>query len=286
MKKSTHPFLQLLVMLAMSLGMLLIVSTVPAVLTMAGSGFVSSTPGILLTQAVTQLTTFLVPVLLMTYIYYRDSQREYYRLDFSFGKWGYALAGVVVLLLLLPAIDWLTVWNNGWNLGRVGEWLRSVQDMTEGLVQQMMSTSTVGGLLANLLVVALIPAVCEEVFFRAGIQNLLQRWFKNGHAAIWVTAVIFSLGHGELFSFMPRLLMGAVLGYLYVYGGSILPNMLAHFVNNAIVVVTYWLSARGIVDFDPEAPLAVNETLTACCALAAVGIMYSTFLMPTKKNSL
>ena len=259
-------------MLAMALGMLLITSTVLAVLTMAGVDVMSSTASILLTQV-----SFLLPVLLMTFIYYRGRQREYYRLDFSGPKWGNALAGVVVLLLLLPAIDWLTVWNDSWNLGRVGEMLRSVQDMTEGILKQMTDTSTVGGLLANLLLMALIPAVCEEMFFRAGMQNLLQRWFKNDHAAIWVTALIFSLAHGEVFAFMPRFLIGAMLGYLYVYGGSILPNILAHFVNNAIVVVVYWLVARGVLDIDPEAPLAVGETLTACCTLAAIAVFGVTF---------
>ncbi len=263
-------------MLAMSLGMLLIASLTDVVLAALGVD-VMSRPVLMWSQALTQLLTFLVPVLLMTLIYYRGRQREYYRLDFSGRAWGNALAGVVVMVLLVPAIDWLTVWNDSWNLGRVGEMLRSLQNMTEGIMEQLMSTSTVGGLLANLLVVALIPAVCEEVLFRAGIQNLLQRWFKNGHAAIWVTALVFSLVHGEVFSFMPRFLMGAVLGYLYVYGGSILPNMLAHFVNNAIVVVVYWLVARGVLDIDPEAPLAVGGALTACCTLAAVAVFGVTF---------
>ena len=268
--------MQLLVMLALSLGMLLVASLPEVVLVAAGVD-VMSRPAVMWIQAFTQLLTFLVPVLLMTLIYYRGRQREYYRLDFSGGKWYYALVGVVSLLLLMPAIDWLTVWNDSWNLGRVGEMLRSLQDVTEGLVEEMMSTTTVGGLLVNLLVVALIPAVCEEVFFRAGIQNLLQRWWGarpwGTHVAIWVTALVFSLAHGELFSFMPRFLMGALLGYLYVYSGSLLPNMLTHFFNNAFVVVAYWLVARGVLDIDPEAPLAVGALLTACCTLAAVAVL-------------
>lgn len=268
--------MQLLVMLALSLGMLLVASLPEVVLTVAGVDIMSRS-AMMWTQAFTQLLTFLVPVLLMTLIYYRGRQREYYRLDFSRSKWNYALVGVVSLLLLMPAIDWLTVWNDSWNLGRVGEMMRSLQNMTEGVVEQMMSTTTVGGLLVNLLVVALIPAVCEEVFFRAGIQNLLQRWWGarpwGTHVAIWVTALIFSLVHGEIFSFMPRFLMGALLGYLYVYGGSLLPNMVTHFFNNAFVVVVYWLVARGVLDIDPEAPLAIGGALTACCTLAAVGIL-------------
>ena len=290
MKKSTHPLLQLLVILAIALGALLVASLITAPFLVL-SGGTMSTSTVLWTQAVTQLLTFLLPVVLMTIIYYRGRQREFCRLDFSGPKWGNAFAGVVVLLLLLPAIDWLTVWNDSWNLGRLGELLRSLQEVTEGLVEQMMNVDTVGGLLANLLVVALIPAVCEEAFFRVGIQNLLQRWLSADgrrpwgvHLAIWLTAIIFSLGHGEVFAFMPRFLMGAVLGYLYVYGGSVLPNMLAHFVNNALVVVLYWLVARGVLDIDPEAPLQCGATLTVSCSVAALLLFVVTFVKRLKTS--
>ena len=274
MKKSTHPLLQLLVMLAMALGMLLISSIITTPMMLIDA---TSRPMILIAQSLTQLLTFLEPVVLMTVIYYRTSMREYLRLNFSGRHWYYALAGVVATLLIIPANDWLTTWNDSWNLGRIGELLRRLQDATEGVVESMMSTDTVWGLLGNLLVVALIPAVCEEVFFRAGIQNLLQKWVKNPHLAIWLTAIIFSLGHGEVFSFVPRFVLGALLGYLYVYGGSLLPNMMAHFVNNAILVVLYWLMARGVVDIDPEAPLQVDWALTALCTLAAIAVLAATF---------
>lgn len=280
----------MLVMLAMALGLMLVATLVTAPLLVLSGGTLS-TPALLVVQAVTQLLTFLVPVLLTTLIYYRGRQREFYRLDFSGPKWLLGLAGVVVMLLLIPVNDWLTVWNDSWNLGRLGELMRSLQEQTEAILQQLVAVDTVGGLLANLLVVALIPAVCEEVFFRAGIQNLLQRWISADgrkpwgvHVAIWLTAILFSLGHGELFAFMPRLVMGATLGYLYVYGGSLLPNMLAHFVNNALVVVLYWLVARGVLDIDPEAPLQAGLELTVCCTVAAVALFVVTFTKRMKTS--
>lgn len=272
--------MQLLVMLAIALGMLLVSSIITAPFLLADA---SSRPVILIVQSITQLLSFLVPVVLMTVIYYRGRQREYYRLDFSGRRWYLALVAVVATLLLVPTIDWLTTWNDSWNLGRVGDALRTIQNATESIVENMMKTDTVAGLLGNLLVVALIPAVCEEVFFRAGIQNLLQRWVKNPHVAIWLTAILFSLLHGEVFAFMPRLLLGALLGYLYVYGGSLLPNMMAHFVNNALVVVLYWLVARGVLNIDPEAPLRVDWALTVLCSLAAVALLWVTFFGKRKK---
>ena len=269
-------------MLAIASGMLLFSSMLSVPFIVMGREM--STTDILWIQGITQLLSFLVPVILMTIIYYRGRQREFCRFDFGGRKWLYGLVGVVIILLIIPVNDWLTTWNDSWDFGRVGELLRSLQEQTEGILEQIMGADTVGGLLANLLVVALIPAVCEEAFFRAGIQNLLQRWFSADgrkswgvHLAFWLTAIIFSLGHGEIFSFMPRLVLGLILGYLYVYGGSVLPNMLAHFVNNALVVVLYWLVARGVLDIDPEAPLHVGLELTVCCTAAAIALFCVTF---------
>lgn len=277
-KKSAHPLMQLLVMLAMALVMLIVASLFSAAFLMEGP---LSRPAMLEVQAVTQILTFAVPVLAMTLIYYRGQQREYYRLDASGHTWLMALAGIVVMLLVVPLNEWLTQWNDGWDLGKVGETLRSLQDTSEGLVEQMFSTTTVGGLVSNLVVIALVPAICEELFFRAGIQNLLQRWLRNPHVAIILTAVIFSLGHGEIFAFMPRFVLGALLGYLYVYGGSLIVNSVAHFTNNAIVVVLYWLVARGTIDIDPAAPLEVGTLLIVCCTLAALLLFIVTFKRTT-----
>ena len=141
----------------------------------------------------------------------------------------------------------------------------------------MLDVTSVSGLLFNLLVVAVVPAVCEEAFFRVGIQNLMHRWTGNIHAAIWITAALFSVVHFEAYSFMPRFLMGALLGYLFVYGGSFVVNASAHFVNNAVVVALYWLSARGIIGIDMASPLGLNPMVTICCTLAAVVLFVVAF---------
>ncbi|MCR5445953.1 MAG: CPBP family intramembrane metalloprotease [Bacteroidales bacterium] len=291
MKKSTHPLMQLLVMLALALGLMLVATIISVPFIFAGGGHLSTT-SMLWVQSITQILTFAVPVLLMTTIYYRRREREYYRFDFSGRKWFYALVGVVIMLLMTPLIEWLTEWNDLWQLGALGDLMRKLQEQTEAVIEQMITADTVGGLVANLLVIAVVPAICEELFFRAGIQNLLQRWISADgrkpwgvHVAIWLTALIFSLAHGEVFAFMPRFIMGATLGYLYVYSGSLLPNMLAHCVNNAIVVVLYWLVARGVLDIDPEAPLHFGTVLTVACTLAAILLFYVNFLLPGRKSS-
>lgn len=238
-----------------------------------------NTTEVLLYNVLVQLLTFALPVLLVTWMYYRGSQRAFYKLDFSRRSWLLALAGIVLLFLLVPLTDWLAVWNDHWHLP--GAWealerrLRDTGQQSEQVVESFMKGNHP---LLNLFGLALVPALCEELFFRAGIQNLLQRWFKNGHAAVWVTAAVFSLAHGEVFAFLPRLLLGALLGYLYLYGRSLVINVTVHFVNNAIIVVAYALLAGGGSEFDPSAPLAVPALLVVACSLAALALFYVAFL--------
>lgn len=274
MKSFTHPFFHLLVLALLTLVLFAVATFGGVVLGVALPVDGGSTDGFLFRQALAQVLVFAVPVWCMTWLYYRDDWRGFCRFDLGGRRWLLALAGVVVLLLLVPLTDWLSVWNDGWHLPAgledVERRLREMGQTSQDIVGQMIKG---GNLWVCLFCVALVPAVCEELFFRVGVQNLLQRWFKNVHVAVWVTAALFSLAHGEVFAFLPRFLLGGLLGYLYVGGRSLVVNMTVHFVNNAVVVLLYALPTS----IDPTAPLAVGWELTLCCTLAAVAVMVSTY---------
>ena len=290
MSKTKNPMMHLLVMLAGALLLTLVVSFPMALLPFVGVDITSRGMTLLL-QAIVQPITFLIPVLYVLYRYYRDERREFCRADLSLGRWCQAGVGIVIVVLLAPFTDWITEWNNAWDLGLFGEVMRRVQDQTEGTLDTVMKTDSLGGMMVNMLVIALIPAVCEELFFRVGMQNLLERWmtgnYEGGkcrrypsiwqHVAVWVTAMVFSLFHGEIFSFMPRFVMGLLLGYLYIYGNSIVVNVVAHFFNNALVVLMYWLSQRGVLSIDPEATMGFPALVTVSCTAASLILFYVTF---------
>lgn len=269
--------MHLLVLAMLSLA-LMVMSVVIGVALGVPDGSESGTRSLFVVwNAITQVFTFGLPPVIVARMYYRDEVRSFLRFDVSGRNWLLGLAGVVVLMLLMPLTDWLSVWNDGWHWS--GMWeavereLRRVGEMSQTMVELTLRECHP---LLSLLCVALVPAICEELFFRAGVQNLLQRWFKNVHVAVWVTAALFSLAHGEVFAFLPRFLLGALLGYLYVGGGSLVVNVLVHFVNNAIVVILFWLAAPES-GFDPMAPLGVGWTVTLACSLAAVMLMVVTF---------
>lgn len=158
---------------------------------------------------------------------------------------------VCIMLLSLPLSGWLEEVNlqmtfPEW-MGGVEDWMRAKEDQAKRLTESLIKTSEVSSMLANIIVLAAMPAVCEEMYFRAGLQQAViddtTRIRKFGAAL--VAAFIFSAVHLQFFGFLPRFVLGAELGFMLIATGSVWGAMLAHFVNNAIAVVGGFMEARG-----------------------------------------
>jgi hypothetical protein len=93
--------------------------------------------------------------------------------------------------------------------------------------------------LANLVVVSLVPAIVEELFYRRFLARALQG-IMGLHAAVWVSAIAFSYLHFEWEGFLQRILMGALFGYLYLYSGDLKASIVVHALNNLLYVL--WMS--------------------------------------------
>jgi membrane protease YdiL (CAAX protease family) len=160
------------------------------------------------------------------------------------------------MLFAMPLINWLSELNQQMHLPasfhHIEVWMKNSEDKAAKLTEAFMNTTSVKGLLLNLFVVAFMAAVSEEIFFRGIVQNVLGECFKNVHIAVWTGAILFSAFHMQFFGFFPRMIMGAFLGYLYLWSGSLWPSMLAHFVNNGIATLLFWLNKRGIISEGAE----------------------------------
>lgn len=160
---------------------------------------------------------------------------------------------IVLIMFTAPGvINIVNEWNQSIvfppSLKTIEDAMRSSEEIAKAQTDAFLSTTTITGLLLNILIVGMIAALGEEILFRGILQNLFWKWTKNIHLAIWIAAFIFSFIHFQFFGFFPRLLLGALLGYLYYWSGSLWANIFAHFVNNAASVVAYFLLQRGAID--------------------------------------
>lgn len=103
-----------------------------------------------------------------------------------------------------------------------------------------------GDYLISIVIMAFLPALCEEALFRGGLQNYLTRSTRKPWLSIIIVSVLFSAMHLSYYGFLSRLFLGILLGLLFEYSGRLWLSFAAHFFNNAIVITfMYWQAQQG-----------------------------------------
>ncbi|HTH57680.1 MAG TPA: CPBP family intramembrane glutamic endopeptidase [Cyclobacteriaceae bacterium] len=186
---------------------------------------------------------------------------------------------IVVMLAFLVADSAIIEWNQGVHLPgflkSFEDWARATEDDLARITKQLTQFQSVGDFLIGFVVVAVVAGVSEELLFRGIIQSELYRGTKNIHVAIWASAFLFSAIHFQFFGFVPRMLLGALFGYLYYWSGNIFVPMFAHLVNNGFLVIMIYLNQLGVIKVDVESTDAVAPwPVVAAFAVLSVGLIY------------
>jgi membrane protease YdiL (CAAX protease family) len=149
--------------------------------------------------------------------------------------WFNFVGAILLILLVAPFITWLSEINQQLSLPpAIENMFRPAEEYAKQLQQLLMKVDTGSDIAYTLIVIAFIPAVVEEFFFRGCLQNFVRICFYNSHISVIFSALIFSGFHNQLYSFVPIFVMGLVLGYLYLFSGSIWVPILGHFSFNAL----------------------------------------------------
>jgi len=235
-------WVKLLVTLLIPLFLLCLTSVIWALIIEAAGVDVTSLNVERAVQFISSVITFIVGGVSVAYLIFENPKEELMMSSWGGGK-NY-LYGIIALLALLPIVGVLNEWNQGISfpdaLAPLEQWMREAEDAAAELQERFLSGTSYLDLIINIVIMAITPAICEELLFRGVLQNLLEIWFKNAHIAVWVAAIIFSAIHFQFYGFLPRMVLGAALGYLLVYGKSLWLPIVAHCVNNSLAVITAW----------------------------------------------
>ena len=220
-------------------------------------------------QLIQTAALFLLPPFLMAFLWAKQPL-EWLKLKSE--TRGYGLWAIFLMLMALPAINLVGYFNQQMSLPAflepLEQWMKTSEESAARLTEQFLNVSTYGGLIINILLMALLPAVAEELTFRGVLQNLfevkdetLKKKGNRVHIAIWCSAILFSAIHMQFYGFLPRMLMGALFGYALVWTGSLWIPILMHFTNNAMAVILYFLAIRSGWDMDKVDTIGTNDTL-------------------------
>lgn len=197
---------------------------------------------------------FVLPSLLLAHLF-SPNIFKYLKLNTVPYPQGIILA-ISIIIVSSPFINILGEFNSNMSLPEflsgIERWMRESEDSANHITELFLKTSTTMGLLVNILMIAIIPAVGEELLFRGIIQRIFSEWTKNYHWGIWISAIIFSALHLQFYGFIPRVILGASFGYLLAWSGNLWFPVIAHFINNAVAVFAYHFYNKGIINIDPD----------------------------------
>ena len=192
------------------------------------------------------LGIFLFPALLIAVII---SKNPFSFLGFNKTPFRILLLSIVLVIVSLPSINLLASLNAKIPMA---QWMIDMEMAAQNAVKALLSTNSTKVMLLNFFMVAILPAVAEELLFRGVIQKFLCNGLKNTFWGVLLTAIAFSAIHMQFQGFIPRLVLGLLFGYLYVWSKSIWVPITVHFVNNGLAVIVYYLIERGNIPSQAE----------------------------------
>lgn len=205
-------------------------------------------------QVLQGISLFIIPAFFAAYLFSGNAV-DYLRLGQAApAKW----FGAVLLLMILavPCINLMGALNEmisfPESLSGLEQKLKAYEESAQQTIRLFLDVDHPGGMFFNILMMAVLPALGEELIFRGMLQKILIRWSGNVHAGIIIAGLMFSLIHMQFYGLFPRWLLGIMFGYLLVWSGTLWLPIFAHFVNNCMAVVFSYLVRKGIVPEEIE----------------------------------
>ncbi len=227
-------------------------------------------------QLFSAIGIFIVPPILFGWIVYKKPLASLSLKSFSKPiNW---LSVLVLMVVSMPFMTWLVEFNEQLVLpdflAPLEAWMKQSEQSAEALTKVFLTFNGLGSFVYIMVIVAVVPAIGEELLFRGVLQKIMVGWFKNYHVAIWVTAILFSALHMQFYGFLPRMLLGALFGYVFYWSGSLWLPILGHFINNGSVVMLSYLYPEmmentEITLFDSE----MNLIASIVSAVLVVGLL-------------
>lgn len=235
-------------------------------------------------QVVQAIGLFIIPPFIISYLFYGKTSSSLY-LNKSINSPTLLLV-LVLMFSAGPFINFIGLLNSNMSLPEwmagIEQWMKDAEENAALITEAFLDVKTIPGLAFNIFMIALLPAIGEELLFRGVIQRIFTNMTKNYNWGIWISAILFSALHMQFYGFVPRVLLGAMFGYLLVWSGSIWLPIIAHFLNNAIAVVAIFLINNELLS--PEFEELGSNSDSYYMAAFSLGLTLVFMLMIKRQN--
>ena len=234
------------------------------------------TPAVLkYVQLILATFVFIVPANAYSHLF---SDNTFVFFEFKKPNLVFLFFAALLWLFTLPIISFLADINNKiafpTSFAGLENSFRLAEARAENATRFLLNITSLSGLMVNLLVIAVVAAIAEELIFRGIIQKLLFEQSKNIHLAIWLTALVFSLFHLQFFAIIPRIVLGAALGYTFYWSKSIWVPIFFHFINNASIVLAIYLYQQKMITTDPNEITFFPNSVLFVAFICSIAMIY------------
>ncbi len=225
-------------------------------------------------QAMYSIGLFIVPCFVFLKLA-QQSSFEFLKMNF-FPTMVSLLIVFGIMLVVQPLVELTGKWNAAFPFPEsfgIADWVKQAEEQGEIVTKAFLKADNIGVFLLNVLIMALLPALGEEIFFRGMIQQYITKAVKNVYIAIVITAIIFSAFHFQFMGFLPRMLLGIILGCIFVWSRNIWLVVFAHFLNNGAAVTLDYLNQRGIINEEQLESVASDNVSVVLLSLVLLGML-------------
>lgn len=274
-----HPFLKIFILVALlGAGTLLasvcmvviallqgidITEFIKVVLSGEGEFPMSLLRGMLWVQAI---AGFILPAFMFSWICYRKQWLKYFELATTPAILALVFA-IIALFAAYPLVQLSYEVNSALPLP---EWMTAMEDNAAEVLQDILAMDSVGSFLITILLVAILPGIGEELVFRGILQKQIHEWTKKPVLSVWIAAIIFSGIHMQFEGFLPRVVLGALLGFVYLWSNNLWIPITVHAVNNGTQVAALYFTGVDLSDVGQESSMPLN----AWIILVSVVVLY------------
>lgn len=230
---------QLFFLLLFTFFALFILSAIIFAVGVSNPHLVTSTSFLRISVCLQSVVVFLLPALLCVFLF-EKKPLGFLKVNRSINA-RFLILSIVLIVTIQPLVSLLGYYNNEINLpsslAGLEEQMKAWEDMASQTMETLILSKSMSVLLLNILIIAIGAGITEEFFFRGVLQQIIAKITSNKHVAIWIAAFIFSAIHFQFYGFFPRLFLGALLGYLFVWSGNLWIPVIVHSINNAMSVL-------------------------------------------------
>lgn len=264
MKFNVSPGMRIVMLLCLFILFFVILSVAAAFLT-ARFG-VDNTPVMRIMTLMQSVFVFIAPAVITAVVITRQPARLLC-ID-SLPTIRQTLLAVATLIVAIPAMNAVIAWNESISLPpALEEAMKQSELAAREAIKVVIGAHNIPSLLVALMIVGVMAGLSEELFFRGALQRILSTGRLNIHVAIWLSAILFSALHMQIYGFVPRMLLGAFFGYMLYWTGSLWLPVMLHVLNNSIYLIGNYMTGSETQATLPSgadwAFVAVSVILTA-----------------------